>query len=580
MGAGGGAAGLAALNWKTTDAASARRPASFAPSRLHDAQAMLDALDADTKQSLARAMWTTDLVAADLPADVLAAITSAKNSDAAYGERFTTYLTGLLANPDTFTADYTKSYAVLLDYTKAMSPHQAYAMRNLLGKDASRGYQPVPAEADLVFPASNAIALQSQVGWYFFVGSATGANGKEYGVEMMFFRNALLPPDVAKAGGLSDTENQAIELQLAISEAGDRHYQAKPILVAGTSGLLSFEVNGFGMSMGKNVARSLKPDSLFPLQVQAWGIDDVPDTVELGIDLTFISGNDYLMQGVDGCMPCCDGIGTLYYSVPNLQLDPAKSNITLKGEKITLTAGTFWFDHQWGVLTGNSQTDSLRAASNLKPADVFGWDWFMAHFNGNRQLTVFAGHSSENSQFYGQTGPTAPGVMTVSVKGKYVDNGKVIDVKGAMEVSEWIKAEDSPDPAQYHPTNTWYPNLWKFTFGPELPDDIRVFTMEPIVDSGQSGFFAIGTQYSEGAVYLKDPKGALVGRGFAESVQYAETTFNVMEVSGLPGTSATLAQLDPGPISATLVAESKTFALQHVAEITKVLSTCEIFNVS
>lgn len=575
--AGGGAAGLAAVNVKASTAAGSARPASLAGLSANDVQAALDALDADTKQSVARALWTTNLVAADMPADVLAAVTSVKNSDGAFGERFTTYLNGLLAMPDSFTQDYTHSYAELLKYTKSMSAHQAYAMRNLLGKDASRGYEATPAKANLQFPASNAIALQSQVGWYFFVGSATGANGKEYGVEMMFFRNALLPPAIAKEMGLSDTENQAIELQLAISEAGDRHYQAKPIVIAGTSGLLSFETAGLGMTMGKNAVRSLTPGSLFPIQVQGWGVDDVPDKVELGIDLTFTSGNDYLMQGIDGCMPCCDGIGTLYYSIPNLQLDPARSSLTLKGEKIALTAGTFWFDHQWGVISGNAQSDGLRAASNLKPAGVFGWDWFMAHFNGNRQLTVFAGHSNDNLQFYKQTGPTSPGVMSVAVKGKFVDNGKVVDATGTMDVAKWIKSEDSPDPAQYHPTNTWYPDSWKFTFGPELPTDIRNFTMTPIVASGQSGYFAIGTQYSEGAVYLKDASGAQIGRGFAESVQYAETTLNVMEMAGLPGTTAALALLDPGPLSSELVTESKTYALQHVPEITKALSTCEIY---
>src|SRR5690606_23529963 len=63
--------------------------------------------------------------------------------------------------------------------------------------------------------------------------------------------------------------------------------------------------------------------------------------------------------------------------------------------------------------------------------------------------------------------------------------------------------------------------------------DIRKFSMTPIVEHGQTNFFANAAQYSEGAVYLKDPDGADVGRGFAESVQYADTTATALALAGL-----------------------------------------------
>lgn len=553
-----------------------RAPA--ARSQLDDAQAVIDAMDPETRQGIARALWTTELVADDLPADTLAAIIDPKNSNAAFGERFRTYVSSLLAEPDSFTRSYERGYSTYLDYAESLSPHQAYAMRNLLGADASRGYAPTPAAAGLQFPRDNAIALQSQVGWYFFVGSAMGENGKEYGIEMMFFRNALLPPPLAAELGLSNTENQIIELQLSVTEAGGRHYQAKPIVVAGTTGLLSFEAEGFGMAMGKNVARSLEAGSLYPLQVQGWGIDDVPDAVELSIDLVFASGRDYLLQGVDGCMPCCDGVGTLYYSIPNLQLDPARSSLTLMGESVALSSGAFWFDHQWGMLGGNPQSDVLRAAGNLSPARPYGWDWFMTHFDGNRQITLAAGHTADNLEFYFQTGSASPGTMTAPVKGKLMDaDGEVRDILGSMAVTEWIKSTDSPDPDMYWPTNTWYPNRWEFTFGDDVPEDIRVFSMEPIVDSGQSGYFALGGQYSEGAVYLRDGNGDLVGRGFAESVQYADTTLNQLALAGLPGTPEMVKTLAPGDPSPELVSESQAYVIQHAGELKDTLAICKVF---
>lgn len=59
--------------------------------------------------------------------------------------------------------------------------------------------------------------------------------------------------------------------------------------------------------------RSLDAEKIFPLQIQAWGQDDgEAEPVQLAIDLTFASGKDYLLQGDEGCTPCCDGPGTLY----------------------------------------------------------------------------------------------------------------------------------------------------------------------------------------------------------------------------------------------------------------------------
>jgi hypothetical protein len=85
----------------------------------------------------------------------------------------------------------------------------------------------------------------------------------------------------------------------------------------------------------------------------------------------------------------------------------------------------------------------------------------------------------------------------------------------------------------------WHPNRWRFAF-PELPTDLRMFTMTPIVASGQAAFFATGAQISEGAVRLHDATGAEIGRGFAESVGYADPHRNMLRLAGLPQTPAML----------------------------------------
>ena len=69
-----------------------------------------------------------------------------------------------------------------------------------------------------------------------------------------------------------------IELHLAVSEAGGEHYRSKPIIIAGTTGLIDFSNNPFDYTMGKNKIKSLSEDSTFPLQIKGWGVDLDPDS--------------------------------------------------------------------------------------------------------------------------------------------------------------------------------------------------------------------------------------------------------------------------------------------------------------
>jgi len=569
-----GGAGIAALGFATRTGEVSAEDAT--PQANSDTQALLDALDPDTRDSLARALWGHELRAEDLSPETLATILDVRNSNQAFGQRMGVRILELMAAPVSFLPGDEERFAVLLPYCASLSPHQAYVMSNLLGPEASQGYTPIPAQAHLQFPRTNAMQLDSQTGWYFFVGSCTAGDGSEYGVELMFFRYALLPPALADQFGLSDVQNQVVEMHFAVSKAGERHYQAKPILVAGTSGLLTFSPDGLGASVGRNSIRSLQSDRVFPLQIQAWGQDDGADEpVELAIDLTVASGRDYLLQGIDGCTPCCDGVGTLYYSIPNLQLDPAASTITLRGEQVALTSGTFWFDHQWGMLSAVPHSAVIRAANNLQPPSPGGWDWFEAQFVGDRQITCYSGHSDALRLYYFQTGPQPPGVMDVPVSGKYMDAaGTTHSITGTLKVTAWIKSEKSPAPADYPPTLTWYPNRWEFQFGPEVPEDIRSFIMEPIVSGGQSGFFADGEQYSEGAVYLRDAAGNDIGRGFAESVSYADTLSNQLKLAGLPVSEEMTALFrDHGPTEALKVASQAYLAL-HAQELQEIAGTC------
>ena len=498
----------------------------------------LNGLDDITKDNIARVLWTQKFEDAEISDNILENLRCDKNSPESFGRRMQYRLEELIENPDSFTPSYKKRYKKFIEHSDSLYPLQAYAMTHLMGLDSVKDYKKIPNKANLKFPDTHLPQLGYQVGWHFFVGNCKGENGKEYGILFMFYRYSLLPPTIAKHFGLSNLENQIFEFQLAVGEAGNRHYQSKPIAIAGTTGLASFSNTPFNYALGNNSIQSLKKNDLFPLRLKGWGVNLEDAPVELEVDITLTSNKEFLLQGKKGCLPCCCDIGTLYYSATNLSLDSSKSVLKFNGEEIKLIEGKFWFDHQFGNALeplGNPRCEAMRAANNMVKSVSRGWDWFMGQFDGKREITMYAPHTDENIDFYEQTGDKPPEVMTVKVKGQLIEeDNKIKEVTGTLKIPEWVKSEKSSDPNLYWVTNTWYPNKWEFNFDENVPEDIRNFTMTPIVQSGQSGFNASGAQYSEGAVYIKDNEGNLIGKGFAESVYYANVVKNMLNLADLP----------------------------------------------
>lgn len=524
-------------------------------------------------QYVADALWLDSFDANKIPKDIQTKLQSAKHSPRAYGERMREYLKLLLDKQQSHNPNYKKRYTELSKAIDGLTPHQAYIISTrFLGNNTTQFFDQIPETADLKFPRDHVPKFTSQVGWHFFVGSVWAEDGKEYGVELMFFRQSILAPELAKQFGLSDIENQVVEIQLGISKAGDMHHQADPTVVAGTSGLIELSAKPFKYSVGKNSIVGSGGKELTPLTIQARGVDrSTNGPFALGLDLKLTGGKDYLLQGDDGAMPSVAGTGSLYYSIPNIQVS-AGSTLHYGNETIKLRKGLMWFDHQWGFLSGNPQSEVLRAANNISAPGPAGWDWYMAQFNDNRQITMFAAHSKKYMSYYFQTGPASPPTMTVSVAGKYMDeNGELHNTWGTLKITKWIQADMSSNPKLYPVTNVWHPNEWHFSFDDVMPEDIRRFSMHQIVPGGQTNFFANGSQYNEGAVYLKDRDGIDIGRGFAEAVQYAYTTDNALKMAGLDGDAELKKVVTNNTASLPRRMSSLLYMLTHQKDIKSVL---------
>lgn len=481
-----------------------------------------------------------------------------------YGTRMRARLSELLDNPDTFTPDYSQRYHRLIDHCASLSPHAAYAMAMLLGKDSSRGYRELPHHPTFEFPAAHVPDLECQVGWHFFVGTAVGDDGRHYGIQFMLWTYSLLPAPVRDSLGLDAITNQVMEVHVAISREGDRHYRGTPVVIVDD---IEVRANPFRYRAGENSAESLQSGEYVPLRIRGSSHDGstTPPT-DVALDLTFVEGKPPILQGDNGAAPSVGGVGTLYYSIPRLTVADTGSWVRIGNDTVHLTSGSFWFDHQWGtgfMPNGNPRQVDVRAMGDLPTPGPGGWDWFMMQFDGDLQLTLAAMHdNAHKAAFYDQTGDM-PGTMTAAATGKWIDAaGTAHEATGTMKVTDWVRAERSPDPATYPVSHVWYPNHWVFDMTGDIPEIMRHIELTPIVDGGQAGYFAPGMQYSEGAVVVTGPQGA-IGRGFAESVGYVTKRDAILAIAGVADDAELIATLD-APIPLGL----KLRAIAHLAHPT------------
>ena len=570
-------------------------PASPSPSTSTDATRhganplSADPLDAQIARDAAHLLGTSSIDTADLDPTMRDAFQSRHNSPEAHGERMARYLQHLIDHPVSRMVDRSDLYRALLPHCDRLSPLQAYTMRNLMGAASnpasdgtaeSIGYPPMPPEVHFEFPRDDRVDATAQCSWHFLVGSLWDDAGQEYGIEMMLFDQAMYPPPFARELGLSPIDNLAVEAQFAISVRGERHHQAEPLVTMGTSGLVRTESSPFAFSVGASYFESDGPDALFPMRVRSAGTDLGGDTpLQLACDLHLTPGKAVLEQGDHGAMPSVGGLGTFYYSVPMIGIDAANSTITIDGRTIQIERGELWFDHQWGFLAGSAPVEVVRASNSITQSDPAGWDWFMMHLDGNRQVTVFAPHTTAFESFYGCTSESAPPEMVRRVGGTYMDvDGSTRMVWGTMHVDRWVKVAHTPNPDRYPATNTWYPNHYRFEFAADdaagsdgLPDDISELTLTPIVEGGQSAFFAHGIQICEGSVVIRDAAGNEVGRGFAEAVAFADTTANQLRLAGLPVTDELLALVANPTPSAGLSASNAEYVAEHQDALAQVV---------
>lgn len=483
--------------------------------------AMVRADEAKIKKDILNVLWLP--ASAKLPAKIAATLKDDRNNAKRSGERIVEMFDRLENTRIPLVTRYPERYALLKKAAaRGLDPYQQIRIINLTAPDYYYGFKTMRDGKALSFPKDMGPHPDYQFAWHFLVGNLKDEAGNDYGVECVFFRRAMMAPPFAKAMGISEMDNQVMELQYAVSFA-KKNLQAagsSPV-IAGSTGLVKYGIDPFLVAVGRNKIQSLKKGALFPMKLQ-YADPDIP----MAVDITMHNAKPVLIEGDNGKAPDVAGIGSWYFSVPDIQ---AQGTITYKGESIKVK-GKMWLDNQWtaGMMPiGYAPNLYIRALSNVLDyfqgkSKEYGWDWYCLQLDDDTEITVSAGHPG--GEDIDNKGPNPPGRTERECFGKYVDkSGKAFDLKGKLTINKWSLSKKS---------HCWYPNGWEFSF----PTLDLFFIMEPIVDY-QILEFASSAEYREGATRLKGTRDGkkITGYGFAEGVNYIGHDWTYKQLFGSLG---------------------------------------------
>lgn len=430
---------------------------------------------------------------------------------------------------------------------KGFTPEQDYVFPSFMGQDYFKGYADMNDIKQLEFPRDHKAQTDYQFGWYFWSGNFLDENDNVVDIVVVFFRRSLYPPHIAEEMGLSDIDNQIVQTVVGVNYADKNlHINGSDPIISGADGELEYNNDPFLASVGKNIAKSEQKENIFPMTIT---VDD-PEA-DLKIELDLESSQPVLLEGDQGKDPSIYGLGTWYYSYPNIK---TTGTVTYEGETRNIT-GKMWMDHQWmaGISpTGYPRNIFIQALANItdgfqnKTPKTFGWDWSDAQFNDNTEITFASPHSTETADLKNM-GDNPPDDETRDITGKYIDeNGNASDIAGTVTINKWMKSPKS---------GAWYPNGWDVKF----PDDKIEFTMTPSVDN--QFIYSAGSEIREGGTIItgiKDGKD-ITGYGFGEGVSYSGRDYFLKEnlaILGIKDTPENRELMNPQPPGAWLVFSS------------------------
>jgi predicted secreted hydrolase len=334
------------------------------------------------------------------------------------------------------------------------------------------GFARAAGPREFVFPADHGPHPVFRTEWWYFTGNLTADDGREFGFQLTFFRNALGPDTPAIDSNWAT--RQAYMGHFALSDVSGREFHAFERFDRGALGLAGAEREPMRVWIGRWQASSDSSSrSEFRIRAEEDGV---------GIDLQVDALKPIVLQGVEGLSQKGPepGNASYYYSLTRMA---AVGTVTVGGTEVPVR-GLAWLDREWST-------------SALSPG-LAGWDWFALQLDDGSELMVYRLRKDD-----GGTAPFSAGTF-VRRDGSAVRLSADDFVLG--ESGRWTS-----------PRGGFYPSGWEIRV-PRLDLDL---TVVPRLDDQE---LDLAFRYWEGAVAVGGRRNGrdVAGRGYVELTGYAD----------------------------------------------------------
>lgn len=212
------------------------------------------------------------------------------------------------------------------------------------------------------FPRDHGRHPSFKTEWWYFTGNLLTVDGKEFGYQLTFFRQGVIPPDqpVPSSGWIRRDVPFAHFAVSRISENKFHHFER---LVRGGFGEAGFEDGSRLAWIGNWECTRTGPHD-FRLRASEG---------DIRIDLKLTAEKLPVAHGLNGASRKSDAEGgaSHYYSLTRM----TTAGTIQTGTSSVAVTGSSWFDHEW--------------ASNQLTTEQVGWDWFSLQMDDGSELMLF-----------------------------------------------------------------------------------------------------------------------------------------------------------------------------------------------
>lgn len=198
--------------------------------------------------------------------------------------------------------------------------------------------------------------------WWYFTGNLRASDGSEFGYQLTFFCQGILPPEASKAASRFVINDLKLA-HFTVSEITRRKFHFFQKLSRGAFGEAGFDRNA-RLAWIEDWSCEMTGPHSFRLTAMS---GDISLNLDLQAEkLPVIHGEKGVSQKSEG-----DGRASHYYSLTRMK---SEGTLRITGQEYRVEGGS-WFDHEW--------------ATNQLASHQVGWDWFSVQLDDGSELMLF-----------------------------------------------------------------------------------------------------------------------------------------------------------------------------------------------